>query len=117
MIMAGSYLIASLIGVWERDNQAAIYASIGLFTGIGIILYLSQGIFLFKFQPGSTHSTYLISLFDMLIFLISILVPILIITIPNSSKLWNFYKIYKDFIIPETFQEIDNFSEGKSKKH
>lgn len=116
ILTAASFLITCMIGLWERDFHASIYALAGLLISIGIVLYLSQGIFLFKFELDSTQSTYIISIFEIVILSIALLIPSLIFIIPNCLKLWSFYKTYKEFIILEYFQERDNSKEVKTKK-
>ncbi|MHA1723876.1 MAG: hypothetical protein ACTSXH_03420 [Promethearchaeota archaeon] len=103
IVTAGAFLITTIISVWEQDYQVAIFSGVGLLINTGIVLYLSQGIFLFTFQEPSTHYIYYISTIDISWLIISILLPTLIFEVPNGLKLRNFYKVYKEFIFLEIF--------------
>jgi hypothetical protein len=86
------------IGIYEQDDQVIIFSIMGLLISIGITIYLSQGIYLFLFQEGSTSTKYIISLVDVLIFVLINLGAILIFEIPNIYKLKSFFKTYREFI-------------------
>ncbi len=116
VVIGGLYLFATLIGVWQKEYQVVIYSSVGVITCLGIVLYLAEGVFLFEFEPGSTLTVYLISLFNIILFLISILLPTLIFVIPNGLKLWKFFKTYQKFIVLENFQDLQEFDENKIKE-
>ncbi len=86
------------IGIFEHEHQVIIFNISGFIICIGILLFLNQGIFLFKFQEGSTLTNYLILKKDVLIFLISNLIAILLFEIPNLYKFITFLKTYGKFI-------------------
>ena len=86
------------IGIFEQEHQVIIFNISGFIICIGILLFLNQGIFLFKFQEGSTLTNYLIRTKDALIFLISNLTAIFLFEIPNLYKFITFLKTYGKFI-------------------
>lgn len=69
-----------------------IIAAIGIIMSIGFLLYISQGIFLFLFQSGSTTTTYLISQNDLRIFLLINLIAIIIFICPTIYSIFWTYK-------------------------
>ncbi|MFX1275743.1 MAG: hypothetical protein ACFFBP_07160 [Promethearchaeota archaeon] len=91
------YIITILIGIYERDEQVIIVSLVGIITCIGIILYLSQGIFLFKFQ-AQTEESYLILTQDLLIFFGLNIFALLVIEIPSFVKFCYFFYTYIDYI-------------------
>lgn len=86
------------VGILEQDHQVIIFNISGFIICIGILLLLNQGIFLFKFQEGTTSTNYLILKKDVLIFLLSNLIAVLLFEIPNLYKFIFFLKIYGKFI-------------------
>jgi hypothetical protein len=86
------------IGIFEQEHQVIIFNISGFIICIGLLLFLNQGIFLFKFQEGSTLTNYLILKKDALVFLISVIISILLFEIPNLYKFISFLKIYGEFI-------------------
>lgn len=86
------------IGILEQEHQVIIFNISGFIICIGILLLLNQGIYLFKFQEGTTSTNYLILTKDVLIFLLSNLIAILLFEIPNLYKLIIFLKTYRTFI-------------------
>ncbi|MFX0041792.1 MAG: hypothetical protein ACFE8L_02670 [Candidatus Hodarchaeota archaeon] len=86
------------IGIYEQEHQVIIFNISGFIICVGILLFLNQGIFLFKFQEGSTLTNYLILKKDALVFLISIIIPVLLFEIPNLYKIISFLKTYGKFI-------------------
>ncbi len=92
------HIIIIGVGIVELDYPIIVYSLIGIILSAGIFLYLNQGIFLFLFQKGHTSTLYLISLIDLLLFLIALLIAALTFLIPNVLKLVSFYKSYKEYI-------------------
>ncbi len=111
VVTAGAFLIMTIISAWEQDFEAVIFSGVGLLISTGIVLYLSQGIFLFAFQEPSTQYIYYISIIDISLLITAILLPTLIFEVPNGLKLRNFYKVYKEFIFLEFF--LDNKVENE----
>ncbi|MFX1315580.1 MAG: hypothetical protein ACFE9T_06915 [Promethearchaeota archaeon] len=86
------------IGIYEQEHQVIIFNISGFIICIGILLFLNQGIYLFIFQEGSTLTNYLILKKDVLIFLVSNLLAVLLFEIPNMYKFITFLKTYGKFI-------------------
>ncbi|MCK4281207.1 MAG: hypothetical protein KAX10_03760, partial [Candidatus Lokiarchaeota archaeon] len=59
---------------------------------IGFLLYISQGIFLFLFQSGSTTIIYLISKSDLGIFLLINFIGIIILVFPTIYSIFWIFK-------------------------
>lgn len=87
-----------IIASYERDYKVAVLALIGVITCIGILLYLSQGIYLFNFQPGWTSTRYLILQVDLLAFFALNIFAVLLFAIPNILKLISFIRTYRRYI-------------------
>ncbi len=92
------FIINTLIGVIEYENQVIVFSINSIIISIGMVIYLNQGIFLFLFQEGSTPVTYFILPRDIFIFLLLNLTALLIFEIPNIYKLISFFKTYRKFI-------------------
>jgi hypothetical protein len=88
-----------LFGILERENQVIIFSLIGLFIFSGLIGYLTQGIYLFLFQPGSTTTSFIISITDLSAFTGLILFATMIFLLPNIYKFLIFFKNYRDYIL------------------
>ncbi len=86
-----------ILGIWEQEGQVIVCSLIGIILFIGLLLYLSQGIHLFEFQPGFSSTKYIISQKELNIFRIIVLL-LLLFLIPNTYKLIVFLKKYKKFI-------------------
>lgn len=69
-----------------------IIAVIGVIMSIGFLLYISQGIFLFLFQSGSTTIIYLISKSDLGIFLLINFIGIIILVFPTIYSIFWIFK-------------------------
>ena len=87
-----------LLGIWEREIQVIIFSLIGVFIFGGLLGYLSQGIYLFIFQPGSTTTTFIIAIGDLAAFSGIILLATLIFLLPNIYKFLTFFKHYREYI-------------------
>lgn len=92
------FMFNIIIGLYERESQIITFSLMGLIICIGILLYLQQGIFLFKFQAGSTSSLYLIAIQEIIIFWIIIISAIGIFELPNLLKLVSFIRTYRNYI-------------------
>ena len=92
------FILNIIIGAYEQDIQTGVFALVGAIACIGIVLYMGQGTFLFKFQPGWTSTTFLILQNDLLAFFALNLFAILIFEIPNIVKLISFVIIYRSYI-------------------
>ncbi len=93
------FILNTIIGIIEIENQVIIFSTAGLIISIGIVIYLNFGIFLFLFQEGSTLTDYLISREDLFFFFFLNLIAILIFEIPNIYKFVSFLKTYRKFIM------------------
>jgi len=69
-----------------------IIAAIGVIMSIGFLIYISQGIFLFLFQSGSTTTFYLISKSDLGIFLLINFIGIIILVFPTIYSIFWIFK-------------------------
>ena len=87
-----------IIASYERDYKVAVLALIGVVTCIGIALYLSQGIYLFTFQPGWTATRYLILQIDLFAFFALNVFAVLLFEIPNLLKFIAFVRTYRRYI-------------------
>jgi hypothetical protein len=94
IFLSGNFIIS----LYERELEMFIFSVIGIIVDIGIILYLRQGIFLFIHQTGSTFSLYLISVPDLISFILLNLTSIGIILGSTSYKLFKFLKTYLKYI-------------------
>ncbi len=92
------FIINLIIGIVEIENQVITFSSIGVLICTGILLYLTQGIFLFLFQERSTSKSYVILQNDMLLFFILNCFAVLLYLIPNSYKIITFAKNYREYI-------------------
>ncbi|TXT63598.1 MAG: membrane protein of unknown function [Promethearchaeota archaeon] len=92
------FSINLLIAFYEKDFWLIILSIIVISIDIGILLYISQGIFLFLFQEGSTDILFLIPKSDFIFFIILNLMALLIETIPIVYETVSFSKTYKKYI-------------------
>lgn len=93
-----AYIGCAIIGILERDLQAAVFASIAILISIGFLIYYSQGVFLFLFENNSTSSTYYISQLQLGLFVFINLVGIIVLEAPNVYKFITFFKDYNYYI-------------------
>ena len=92
------FIFNLIITSYERDYKATVLALTGVVTCIGILLYLSQGIYLFIFQPGWTSTRYLILQSDLFAFFALNVFAVLIFEIPNIMKLISFIRTYHRYV-------------------
>ena len=92
------FIFNVIIASYERDYKVAVLALTGVVTCIGIALYLSQGIYLFAFQPGWTATRYLILQIDLLAFFALNVFAVLLFEIPNLLKFISFVITYRRYI-------------------
>ncbi|MEJ2248528.1 MAG: hypothetical protein P8Y70_00840 [Candidatus Lokiarchaeota archaeon] len=90
--------VSFFIGLYEREYEIIAFSIVGILICIGILLLLTQGIFLFIFEPGSTDSTYLIAYPNILLFLVVNSFGLAIIFITHLYKIIAFIKTYHKFI-------------------
>ncbi len=88
-----------LIGIKEREVQVLVFSIIGIFVFSGLVGYLTQGIYLFLFQSGSTSTTFIISIADLSAFGSLILFASMVFLLPNIYKFLVFFKNYRDYIL------------------
>jgi hypothetical protein len=86
------------ISIIEYDHQSLIFSISGLLITIGLLLYLSQGIYLFLFKKGSTSSIFLIWRVDLNWFFIIIFSAELIYLIPNTLNFIKFLKNHREYL-------------------
>jgi hypothetical protein len=96
-----------VISIYEQELEVFIISLIGIIISIGIILYLRQGIFLFIHQTGSTYFLYLISIKDLIIFILLNLLAILIVLCSTSYKLYKFARTYWKYIFISSKADIN----------
>jgi len=92
------FIFNVIIASYELDYKVTVLALTSVITCIGILLYLSQGIYLFVFQPGSTATRYLILKIDLFAFFALNVFAVLIFGIPNLLKLTSFIRTYRRYI-------------------
>ena len=92
------FIFNDIIATYERDVKIGVLSLIGVITCVGILLYLVQGFYLFKFQPGWTSTRYLISQLDLVAFFALNVFAVLIFEIPNTLKLISFIRTYHKYI-------------------
>ena len=93
-----SISIIFALSIYEYETQGIIIHLIGLIVNVSFLIYFQQGIYLFLFQPGFTDSTYIIRIYDVLVFLTLISVSSAIYELPSLFKLISFVKTYKEFL-------------------
>lgn len=92
-------LISKLVlGMFEKDPELRLYSIVGLMISVGIMLYLNQGVFLFLFQNGNNPDIYEILFVDLLVFIITNYLVIMIIFLLSVYKLYKFVKTYREFL-------------------
>jgi len=96
-----------VISIYEQEQEVFIFSLIGIIISIGIVLYLRQGIFLFIHQPGSTYSLYLISIKNLVIFILLNILSISIILCSTSYKLYIFGLTYWRYIFISSKADIN----------
>jgi hypothetical protein len=92
------FIINFLIAFYEKNLRIIILSIIAVIIDIGILLYISQGIFLFLFQEGSTDTLFLILKSDFILFVMLNSTALLIETVPNVYETVSFFKTYKEYI-------------------
>ena len=91
-------ILNAIIAIYEQDASPAVLSIMGVIACSGILLYLNQGIYLFKFQPGWTQTTYLILQLDLVVFFALNSFAVLIFWVPNLLKLLSFIKTYRKYV-------------------
>ncbi len=92
------FIFNIIIGAYEQNIMVVVLALSGAIICIGINLYLEQGMFLFRFQPGSISTVYLILQLDLVVFFTLNLVAVLIFEIPILLNLILFVRTYREYI-------------------
>ncbi len=92
------YILIFIIGVFEREDDIIIISITSVLISIIISIYLTQGVFLFIFQEGSSSDFYVISPIEIVSFFFVNLFACLIISVPNVIKLIGFIRMYREYI-------------------
>jgi len=92
------FAVNIIIGIVELENQVITFSTAGLIINIGLFIYYTFNIYLFRFQSGSTLTIYLILKSEILFFVFINITLVLIFEIPNIYKLLSFLKSYRKFI-------------------
>ncbi|MBD3197722.1 MAG: hypothetical protein GF317_21905 [Candidatus Lokiarchaeota archaeon] len=89
-----------LVSLYEKDIGLIIICVIGIVILIGILMYASQGIFLFIFQAGSTDMVFLINISDIYLYVFLNIIALTPILLLHLLKCLKFLKSYWRYIIP-----------------
>ncbi len=81
------FIANSIISLIIYRGRFIIVGFIGLITSIGLFIYILEGTYLFLFQQGSTSSIYLISIVDLVVFLLVNIIGVVIIIIPYINQI------------------------------
>lgn len=81
------FLTNGLIAMKIYRSRLVVIAFIGWLMAAGIFCYIMLGIYLFPFQEGSTISTYLISLNDLIVFLLANAIGFVLLAFPYLNQI------------------------------